>query len=44
MTAALEALSGVSVTSATSDRLELQLITHVAYDQLVESGCGLCPH
>lgn len=42
MTAALEALSGVSVTSATSDRLELRLTTHVAHDHLTESGCGPC--
>lgn len=42
MTAALEALSGVSVTSANSDRLELQLTTHVAGDHLGESGCGPC--
>lgn len=42
MTAALEALSGVSVASVTSDRLDLKLTTDVACDHLSESGCCPC--
>ena len=38
MTSTLEALSGVSVTSASSDRLELNLTTDAAHDQASESG------
>lgn len=42
MTSALEALSGVSVASASGDALELKLTTDVACDHLGESGCYLC--
>lgn len=41
MTSALEALSGVSVASASSDRLDLELTTDVAHNHLLESGWSL---
>lgn len=44
MTLALEALSGVSVASASSDRLELKLTTDLPHDRLLGSGCCLCMH
>lgn len=42
MTSALQALSGVSVISAGSNRLDLQLTSDVAGDQTAEPICHCC--